>query len=91
MNITSAKHRMWIDGSEVVVHGRTGLIEPTWSLSVDGVQAEQRKASGRFVLRGRLPDGSGVEARVDQTHFGPSRVLVHHDGERFAEFEGFLL
>jgi hypothetical protein len=91
MKLTSARHRMWIDGSEVVVDGRTGLVEATWSLSIDGVLAEQRKASGKFVLRGRLSDGADVEAYVDQTHFGPTHVLVRHDGDRFAEFEGFVL
>jgi hypothetical protein len=91
VKLTSAQHRRWIDGSEVVVQGRTGLVEPTWSLSIDGSAAEQRKASGRFVLRGRLPDGTDVEACVNQTHFGPTHVMVCHDGNRFAEFEGFLL
>lgn len=82
---------MWIGGSEVVVSGRTGLVEPTWSLSIDGVSAERRKASGKFVLRGELSDGSDVEALVNQTHFGPTQVLVRHDGDPFAEFEGFVL
>jgi hypothetical protein len=38
-----------------------------------------------------LSNGTDVEAHVNQTHFGPTYVLVRHDGDRFAEFEGFLL
>ena len=69
----------------------TGLSEPTWKLLVDGTEADSRRASGEFSLCGKLPDGSGVEARVQQGMFGPNEVAIAHDGEEIVRFRGFLL
>jgi len=90
MDATRERHRLRIAGSDVVVVGRTGETEPTWTLLVDGMEVDAAKQSGKFTLRGTLPDGSEVEAEVQQGLLGPTGIVVRHAGEFVAEFEGFV-
>ena len=92
MGITRDEHMVRVDGAEVVVTGRTGLVSATWSLLIDGREVASRLlVAGRAVLAGPLPGGGTVEASVDQDMFGPTRVEVRHGGQLVARFSGFVL
>jgi hypothetical protein len=91
MGILKDEHHVKIAGADVGVIAETGLIEPHWRLLVDGEEVDQATRSGEFQLTGRLPDGSSVEARVEQRVFGSNEVAVVHDGEEVVRFRGFLL
>jgi hypothetical protein len=90
MSLTSDEHSVSINGHAVSVTGQTGAIEATWTLSIDGQEADRAKASGHFALKGELPDGSPVEASVHQGAFGPTHVVVRHEGEEITRFKGFV-
>jgi hypothetical protein len=91
MSLTRDDHSVRINGHAVSVTGTTGSIEAKWTLSVDGQEvASTKAASGQFVLETELPDGSPVQAFVRQGAFGPTRVVVHHDGEEITRFKGFV-
>ncbi len=91
MNLTSDDHNVRIGDHVVSVTGRTGPIEATWTLLIDGQEADSAKASGRFALSAELPDGSPIEASVRQGAFGPTEVAIHHDGTEITRFKGFVV
>jgi len=74
----------------VAVTGTTGLVHATWTLHLDGKAADSAEAAGNFTLRGDLPDGSQVLARVFQSLMGPTEVTVEHEGTEIARFTGFV-
>lgn len=90
MGLLEDEHRVRVGDAEVVVTGESGLVEATWTLAVDGEEVDRAKASGRFELRGRLPDGSGVAADIHQDAFGPTKVVVLHDDTEITRFTGFV-
>jgi hypothetical protein len=91
MGLLADEHHVKIAGSDVAVAAKSGLSEPTFSLLVDGTEIDRRRGSGEFELHGQLPDGSTVEARINQRMFGSNDVAVVHDGEEIVRFSGFLL
>ena len=91
MNVTRDEHRVRIGDSEVAVIGQSGLVEATWDLLIDGAKVDGDTRSGRFALHGQLGDGSGVEAQIEQGAFGPTHVVVLHDGQEVTSFKGFVL
>ena len=90
MGLLGDEHRVRIEDTDVVVTGKSGPVEATWTLAVDGEEVDRAKASGRFELRGRLPDGSGVAAQIHQDAFGPTKVVVLHDDAEVTRFTGFV-
>ena len=90
MGLARDEHSLQVDGSTVSVTGTTGLVHATWTLSVDGAEVDSAAAAGEFRLRGRLPDGSDVEAVVDQSLVGPTEVVIHHRGREVGRFTGFV-
>lgn len=90
MGITSDEHVVEIGGATVTVAGRTGAIHATWTLSVDGREADRASAAGDFTLRGSLPDGSEVRAEVHQGLLGDTKVVVHHGDDEVASFDGYV-
>jgi hypothetical protein len=90
MGLTRDDHSVEIGDTTVAVRGHTGPVHATWELVVDGETVDSAKAAGDFTLRGRLPDGSSVEALVHQSLMGPTRVVVEHAGDEVATFSGFV-
>lgn len=90
MGLTRDEHTVKVAGTEVTVTGTTGPVHATWSLLVGGVVADSAAAAGDFRLRGRLPDGTAVEAAVHQGLLGPTRVVVTHEGEEVLDARGFV-
>lgn len=90
MGLTRDEHSVEIAGHTVAVTGRTGLVHATWTLSVDGQEADTAAAAGDFTLRAELSDGSPVHASVHQSLVGPTEVAIHHDGREVARFKGFV-
>lgn len=90
MSVTSDEHTVEVGGSTVVVTGRTGVVHATWTLTIDGVEADQRTATGDVPLRGALPDGSEVVAEVHQSAVGPTEVVVLHAGTEVDRRRGFV-
>lgn len=91
MGVMKDEHKVTISGTEVAVIGETGLVEATWRLLIGGEEADSARASGDFRLKGRLTDGSLVEALVHQGAFGPTAVDVEHDGNHVVHFTGFVI
>jgi hypothetical protein len=91
MGLLKDEHRVQVSGADVIVTGESGLVEATWTLEVDGEEVDRAKASGRFELRGRLPDGSGLAAQIHQDAFGPTKVIVLHDDAEVTRFTGFVV
>ena len=91
MKLTNDEHTAQVDGHTVSVAGRTGAVHATWTLSIDGVEADRAKAAGDFSLRAALPDGSPVHAEVHQSLMGPTEVTIHHGGQEVARSRGFVL
>ena len=91
MSLSSDDHSVRINDHVVSVTGRTGPIEATWTLLIDGQEAASAKASGEFVLEAELPDGSPVSATVHQGAFGPTKVAIDHDGQEITRFKGFVI
>ena len=90
MRLTKDEHTIEIDGQSVSVRGQTGRVHATWSLLVDGEQADSARAAGDFTLRGILADGSPVEAAVHQSLVGPTEVVIKRAGEDVGRFRGFV-
>jgi hypothetical protein len=90
MDLTRDTHTIGIDGHVVEVTGETGPVEATWTLAIDGSEADRAKASGKFTLRAALDDGSEVVADIHQTFVGPTRVTFRRDGEELATRKGFV-
>jgi hypothetical protein len=90
MKLTSDEHTAQVDGHTVSVTGRTGRVHATWTLSIDGEEADRAKAAGDFTLRAALPDGSALHAEVHQSLMGPTEVTIHHKGDEVARFKGFV-
>lgn len=90
MAFTSDEFTARIGGSVVAVTGATGPVHATWTLLIDGVEADAAAAAGDFRLRGRLPDGSGVKAAVHQSLVGPTRVVICHEGTEVLSARGFV-
>ena len=91
MSLSTDDHSVRINDHVVSVTGRTGPIEATWTLLIDGQEADSAKASGKFVLSADLPDGSPVAASVRQGAFGPTEVTIDHDGQEVTRFKGFVI
>ena len=90
MPLSSDEHVTEIDGVRVTVMGTTGPVHATWTLALDDEEQDSARATGDFVLRGTLPDGSGVTAEVSQSLIGPTKVRVLHDDELVMESSGFV-
>ena len=90
MKLTRDEHTAEIDGHTVSVTGTTGAVHATWTLSIDGQEADRAKAAGDFSLRAELPDGSPVHAAVHQSLMGPTEVTIHHRSDEVARFKGFV-
>ena len=90
MSLTSDEHHVAIGDHAVTVRGTTGTVHATWTLLVDGVEADSATAAGDFTLQGVLPDDSRVEAQIHQSLVGFTGVVVVHDGEEVGRFKGFV-
>lgn len=90
MALTSDRSTVRIAGALVTVTGTTGIISPTWTVEVDGVEVAKQKVGDDASLDAPLPDGSVATVHIQQGAFGPTRVTVHHEGQLMAEFAGFL-
>jgi hypothetical protein len=90
MPLSSDEHVTEVDGVRVTVMGTTGPAHATWTLSVADEEQDTARGTGDIVLRGTLPDGSGVTAEVSQGLVGPTTVRVLHDGELVKESSGFV-
>lgn len=90
MGLTSDEHRVEIGETTVVVKAATGAVHATWTLEIDGHEADRAAAAGDFRLRGHLPDGSPVAAEVHQSLMGPTRVTISHDGVVVHTAKGFV-
>ena len=90
MGLLKDDHTVQVAGSTVAVTGTTGLVHATWTLHLDGEAVDAAEAAGNFALRGQLPDGSQVQAKVFQSLFGPTEVSVEHEGTEVARFTGFV-
>jgi hypothetical protein len=91
MGVLHDEHTIRIDGSAVAVKGRSGPVHATWTLSIDGDEVDQATAAGDFHLRGALPDGTPIEARVHQSLLGPTEVAVLRNGVEMSRASGFVL
>jgi hypothetical protein len=90
MGFLNDEHWVRIVDSDVVVSGKSGVIEATWKLTGAGNEADSIKGSGELHLHGDLGDGTKVDARVKQTAFGPAEVVVSHEGTDIVRFRGFV-
>lgn len=90
MSLTHDRHRVVVAGTEVAIDGAMGPVQPTWTLSLDGVEVDRAKASGNFSLRGELRDGTKIRVWVEQSLLGPTEVRVQHDDTEVALFSGFV-
>lgn len=90
MSVSRDEHSVQIGSSTVTVKGTTGPVHATWALLIDGAEADSAKAAGDFLLRGRLGDGSTVDAAVHQSLLGPTEVIVLHGDDEVGRFTGFV-
>ncbi len=91
MSLLRDEHTVLIGDTEVTVTGTTGPISARWCLLLDGCEVDREEIfNGEHVLRGVLPDGSPVEARVHQSIIGPTRVRVHHAGREVMASTGYV-
>lgn len=90
MSVTRDEHSVTIGESTVTVTGVTGAVHATWTLTIDGREADSAAAAGDFRLRGALGDGSGVEAAIHQSLLGPTEVVIRHRGTEVGQFTGFV-
>ncbi len=90
MNVTRDEHALEIEGQRVAVTGTTGPVHATWNLLIDGEEADTAKAAGDFTLRGKLSNGSPIEAAVHQSLVGPTEIVIRHEGEEVERFKGFV-
>ena len=90
MGLLRDQHSIEIDGHSVAVIGKTGPVHATWTLCIDGQEADRAKTAGDFTLRGELPDGSPIQAAVHQSLVGPTEVKLEHKGEEVARLTGFV-
>ncbi|HET7474855.1 MAG TPA: hypothetical protein VFJ97_02395 [Dermatophilaceae bacterium] len=79
----SYEHTVVIDTTTVTV---TGSPSGGWSLSVEGEVVDRAAGLPETSLRGALPDGSEVLARVTQTESGSPRMTFSHADHQFAVF-----
>jgi hypothetical protein len=91
MDLTRDEHSVRVGDVQVTVTGDSGPISATWRLLADGRElARQEMLHGDHVLTGELPDGSEVQAHVNQSIVGPTRVSVRHDGVEIMATTGFV-
>ena len=90
MGLTKDEFSAAIGDTVVAVRGTSGAVHATWTLAIDGTEQDSATAAGDFRLRGRLPDGSEVEASVHQSLVGPTRVVIVHEGNEILNGEGFV-
>ena len=82
MGPTSDEHNVRIEGHEVSVRGGQDPDHATWTLSIDGQPVDHGEAAtGDFTLRGRLGDGSEVEAFIHRSVVGPTQISIRHAGD----------
>lgn len=82
-----------VDGVEVRVSGRSGLVKPLWQLWQGNHLLDQvEPLHGEHVLTGTLSTGAQVGARVKQNMFGPCEVQFLQGDKPVGEVhKGFLL
>ncbi|MGH3566884.1 MAG: hypothetical protein ACRDRH_12800 [Pseudonocardia sp.] len=90
MSLIRDERSVQIGPSTVSVTGVTGPVHATWTLLVDGQEVDSAVAAGEFRLRGKLSDGSDVEAVVHQSLVGPTEVVINHGGGEVTRFKGFV-
>lgn len=90
MGITQDEYTVHVAGSTVAVTGTSGPVHATWTLVVDGREVDSAAAAGDFRLHGTLADGTAVEAAVNQSLLGPTRVVIRRQGTEVLEGRGFV-
>lgn len=90
MDLMRDEHSVQIDGHTVSVTGASGPVHATWTLLIDGREADSAKAAGDFSLRAELPGGASILAAVHQSLVGPTEVAIHRDGEEVTHFRGYV-